>query len=232
MNYNLLKSEFDKQRECSFKSHHELIFDILANHIITLELPPQCVLQESQLAKYFDVSRTPIRQALIKLEESDFVTSIPNRGYQVNDIDISNFKDLSMLRLSIECVAAQQAASRATVEQLLVLENILEQMKAHQSSPLNDKMKLFVNLESQFHNSLCLMSQNTYLIQLYDKIAPKLLHLRYFYSHRNDLNVDSQIMLSMYEEHLIIYLAIKSRNPTLAYEAVRQHISRLLHGLD
>lgn len=232
MNYNLLKSEFDKQRECSFKSQHELIFDILANHIITLELPPYCVLQESQLAKYFDVSRTPIRQALINLEESGFVTSIPNRGYKVNDIDLSDFKDLSMLRLSIECVAAQQAASRATEDQLLVLKNILEKMKEHQLSPLTEKMNLFVSLESQFHNSLCLMSQNSYLIQLYEKIAPKLLHLRYFYSYRYDTNVDSRIMLSMYEEHLIIYLAIKSRNPTLAYEAVRQHISRLLNCLD
>lgn len=197
-----------------------------------LKLPPNTLLQESHLAKNFDVSRTPVRQALTKLEENDFVSFMPNRGYIIKDVDFSEFRDISMLRSAVECVAAQQAAVRATDEQLLILENVLENMKSSQwthSSAENSNM--FVSLESEFHSNMCKISQNSYLIDQYNTIVPKLQHLRYFFSYKYNTNTDSRIMLSMYEEHLIIYLAIKSRNPTLAYEAVRQHVNRLLKGI-
>lgn len=232
MEYNSLSLEFEQKKEISFKSYQEVIFDILANYIISMEIPPNTLLRESHLAKYLNVSRTPVREALNKLEKSDFIKYLPNQGYTVSEINFSEFMDLSMLRCAIECVAAQQAASRATSKDLLLLKNTLDNMKSSKvSNSLNNEINTFVSLESQFHNILCTISHNNYLIKQYNLIAPKLLHLKYFYAFKQNTNLDSPIMLSMYEEHLIIYLAIKSKNPNLAYEAVQEHISRLLKGI-
>ena len=233
MNYDQLIQEFNKEKEVSFKAYHDIIFTILANKIITLELAPESILRESHLAECFNISRTPVRQALIKLEESDFIKLLPNGGYIVEAIKLSEFEDISMLRSAIECVAAQQAATRATSEQILDLKTVIDKMKKFKSSiSLSEYLNTFTSLEAEFHDTLCLMSQNHYLIEQYNAIAPKLIHLRYFYSHKRNITPDSREMLSMYEEHLTIYLAIKSRNPNLAYEAMRQHIDRLLRCFD
>jgi DNA-binding GntR family transcriptional regulator len=232
MDYNSLSLEFEQEKETSFKSYQDIIFNILANFIISMEIPPNTLLRESHLAKYLNISRTPVREALNKLEESDFVKYLPHQGYIVSEIHLSEFVDLSLLRSAIECVAAQQAASRATNKDLLLLKNALDNMKSSQmSNSLNKDINNFVFLESQFHNILCTISHNNYLIKQHNLIAPQLLHLRYFYAFKQNTNLESPLMLSIYEEHLIIYLAIKSKNPKLAYEAVREHINRLLQGI-
>lgn len=229
MNYDQLTREFNQEKQLSFKPYHDIIFTILANNIIMLKIPPNSILRESHLAESFNVSRTPVRQALIKLEENYFVKLLPNRSYTVQDIKLSEFENISMLRSAIECVSAQQAASRATKKQIANLGDVMEKMKTFTAtSSLTYNVGTFTSLEAEFHDTLCMMSQNPYLIQQYNASLPKFIHLRYFYSHKTNINSNSPEMRSMYEEHLPIYLAIKSGNPTLAYESMRQHINRLL----
>lgn len=229
MNYDQLTREFNQEKQLSFKPYHDIIFTILTNNIIMLKLPPNSILRESHLAESFNVSRTPVRQALIKLEENCFVKLLPNRSYAVQEIKSQQFENLSLLRSAIECVSAQQAASRATNEQIITLGNVIENMKSFTiTSSLTYNDATFTSLEAEFHDTLCVMSQNPYLIQQYNALIPKFIHLRYFYSHKTNIHSNSPEMRSLYEEHLPIYLAVKSGNPSLAYESMRQHINRLL----
>lgn len=229
MNYDQLTREFNQEKQLSFKPYHDIIFTILTNNIIMLKLPPNSILRESHLAESFNVSRTPVRQALIKLEENCFVKLLPNRSYAVQEIKLPQFENLSLLRSAIECVSAQQAASRATNEQIITLGNVIESMKSFTTtSSLTYNVATFTSLEADFHDTLCVMSQNPYLIQQYNALLPKFIHLRYFYSHKTNIHSNSQEMRSLYEEHLPIYLAVKSGNSSLAYESMRHHINRLL----
>ncbi len=97
------------------------IYSILLNRIIELEYQPGELLNEKKLIEEFGVSRTPIRESLLKLSEKGFVNLVPRVGTYVTQVDIRDIKYAYEVKKHLEILACELAAERATEDQILEL---------------------------------------------------------------------------------------------------------------
>src|SRR5437868_15224398 len=86
--------------------------------IVAGELPPGSVLRQEQLSERYDVSRTPVREALRRLAALGLVSFVPNRGVRVRTISHEELHEAFMVRAELEGLATEVAASRFTPEDL------------------------------------------------------------------------------------------------------------------
>jgi DNA-binding GntR family transcriptional regulator len=100
------------------KPIRELVYEHLKEAIGSGEIPSGERLNESELAVRFNVSRTPIREAIRMLESDGFVESIPRRGVVVRDIDISEIIEIYMIRQALEVMVFKSAAHHITAQEL------------------------------------------------------------------------------------------------------------------
>jgi DNA-binding GntR family transcriptional regulator len=98
------------------------VYRLLRDAILTCEFQPGQELREQLLAERYHVSRSPIRDSLLRLEQESLVTVLPRQGYRVNPISVSDVEDIFGLRLLIEPACAA-AAARADPTALQVLDN-------------------------------------------------------------------------------------------------------------
>lgn len=108
---------------------NDLLFE-LRERIVSPEFVGGAVLNEKALAEEYHVSRTPVREALIRLKEEGLVSSAPGRGFYVKDIGIREFRELSEIRWSLSSLVGKLAAERITDAELeslrLLFEDITE----------------------------------------------------------------------------------------------------------
>src|SRR5690606_12292208 len=112
----------------NYKPLRELVFEVLREAIITGKLRPGERLMEVQLAEELGVSRTPVREAIRKLELEGLVLMIPRRGAYVAEISMKDIADVFEIRAALEGLAAQLAAERCTPEEIENLERSLVQI--------------------------------------------------------------------------------------------------------
>jgi len=180
-------------------------------------------LVESELAERFGVSRTPIREALQRLETQRLLTR-DGRSLIVASLDHTQVSELHIVRTELEGLAARLAAQHATKEEIQVLQDMIERDR----SIVGDKVAL-ARSNRRFHKRLHLASHNRFLVQQLD-----LVHRSMALMATTSLNVEGRGQSTM-DEHQAIVTAIAARDPEAAYEAVRQHLSqayvtRLMHA--
>lgn len=98
------------------------IYEKLREEILACRLRPGADLREQDLAGRFAVSKSPVRDALLRLEREDLVTIAPRQGYRVAPISLSDARDLLRLRCILECACAGEAARDATAQSLAALD--------------------------------------------------------------------------------------------------------------
>jgi len=129
----------------------------LKQRILLGELEPGASLQEKGLAEEFNVSRTPIREALIRLEADGLVRIVPKQGVYVTEITHKSFRDAYEIRYLLIAVAGQLAAQRMTEEELDRLESIADSMVGETDT------KRIQALDLTFHDNLNCSSHNPLL---------------------------------------------------------------------
>ena len=102
----------------------DVVFNTLRQAILRGEMEPGERLMEIQLAEKLGVSRTPIREAMRKLEQEGLVVMIPRRGAQVANITEKDLNDVLEVRIALENVAIEKACARMTEEEMLSLIHI------------------------------------------------------------------------------------------------------------
>jgi DNA-binding GntR family transcriptional regulator len=131
----------------------------LEEQIVTLRLPPGQVLSEAGLAKYLDIGRTPIREALQKLAREGLVTILPRRGVIVSEINIRSQLELLRVRREVERLMARLAADRAAKEELAAFAEIAASMQ--QSASDNDPIG-FMRLDRQLNSMIEICCRNDF----------------------------------------------------------------------
>jgi len=112
---------------------------LLRREIIIGQLPPRAMLSEQELSQRFGVSRTPIREALIKLADENLVEIYPQYGSFVAPIKLQDVLDSQFVRESLECAAIERAVERIDAAQIKVLRAILQrQRQLHRSGDYNE----------------------------------------------------------------------------------------------
>ncbi len=171
-------------------------------------------LVESELAERFGVSRTPVREALQRLETQSML-SRDGRSLIVASLDHNQLAELYVVRAELEGLAARLAAQHATDEEIHVLQEMAREDRALLGDP-----KALSRANRRFHKQLHLASHNRYLVQQLDLVhrSMALLATTSFAALGRD-----EIALG---EHDRIVAAIAQRDPDAASHALKQHISQ------
>ncbi|MEM7074822.1 MAG: GntR family transcriptional regulator [Pseudomonadota bacterium] len=171
-------------------------------------------LVESDLAERFGVSRTPIREALQRLETQSLLTR-DGRSLIVSSLDHNQLAELYVVRAELEGLAASLAARQATPEEVRVLRDMVRE----DSALVNDPQAM-ARANRRFHKQIHLASHNRYLVQQLD-----LVHRSMALMATTSLAADGRPEDAL-AEHDAIVSAIEAHDADAAGEALRAHISK------
>lgn len=171
-------------------------------------------LVESELADRFGVSRTPVREALQRLETQSMLAR-DGRSLIVASLDHNQLAELYVVRSELEGLAARLAAQHASDEEVRVLRAMVEEDRRLLGDPA-----ALSRANRRFHKQIHLASHNRYLVQQLD-----LVHRSMALLASTSLAAEGRDAAAL-AEHEAIITAIAARDGTAAYEALRAHISR------
>lgn len=193
---------------------HKDAYEMILEAIDTGTYKPGSRLVESELAERFGVSRTPIREALQRLETQSLLTR-DGRSLIVASLDHSQLSELYVVRGALEGLAARLAARHSTPEELAVLRDMLESDRKLVSDP--DAMS---RANRRFHKQIHLASHNRFLVQQLD-----LVHRSMALLASTSIAVEGRPSDTL-EEHERIVRAIEAGDGDAADKALREHISQ------
>ncbi|WP_024832717.1 GntR family transcriptional regulator [Ruminiclostridium josui] len=198
-----------------YKPLREVIFNSLREAIIIGELRPGERLMEVQLAEKMGVSRTPVREAIRKLELEGLVDMIPRKGAHVAELSIKDIMDVLEVRASLDGLATSLAAERITDDELRELKHINGQFASYiEKENLNGSIKKDV----EFHDIIYKASRNDKLISIINNLREQVQRFRVIYlkEYNNSKN--------LIKEHNDIYEAVSSRSVENARNIAKTHI--------
>ena len=193
----------------------DVVFKTLRQAILKGELEPGERLMEIQLAERLGVSRTPIREAIRKLELEGLVLMIPRRGAEVAKISEKNLRDVLEVRRSLEELAIDLACQRIQEEELEKLREAQKEFAA--AIAAGDAMEI-AQTDEKFHEIIYSGTGNQKLMQILSNLREQM--YRYRLEYIKDAN-KRQILLV---EHEQILKALSLRHVQEARLAVREHI--------
>ena len=156
----------------------DVVFKTLRQAILKGELEPGERLMEIQLAERLGVSRTPIREAIRKLELEGLVLMIPRKGAEVAKISESNLRDVLEVRRSLEELAIDLACQRITAEELESLNKAEVDFKAAIGN--GDAMQI-AQTDEQFHEIIYNSTKNQKLVQILNNLREQMYRYRLEY---------------------------------------------------
>lgn len=189
-------------------------YDLLLEAIDAGDLAPGSRLREVDLAAQFGISRTPVREALKRLEVQGLVSHEPHHGAVVASLDYGQVSELYALREVLEGTAARLAAIHASAAEVEVLREMVERDRGLQSKPHD-----LARANKAFHHQLHLSAHNRFLNQALEAMRMSLVLLG-----GTTLAAPKRGAQSV-REHAAIVAAVAKHDPDAAEAAARGHIA-------
>jgi GntR family transcriptional regulator, rspAB operon transcriptional repressor len=187
----------------------ENVYQKIRQCILTGEFPPAAPLSEYQLASQFQLSRTPVREALGRLEHEGMVRTVTGHGTFVAELTPHDIMEIYQVREQLESYAARVAAERMDADALCKLEHIIERMNAGGA---------FFETDIDLHKTIIRSTQNSRMFAILATLDDQMGRIRGIWS-RNPRWVDGALA-----EHSLIVKCIIERNSAGAEGAMRQHL--------
>jgi DNA-binding GntR family transcriptional regulator len=189
------------------------VYRALRNAILTCELQPGQELREQMLAHKYRVSRSPIRDSLLRLEQEKLVTVLPRQGYRVNAISMRDMLELFGLRLIVAPACAAEAARAADVAV-----RTLDQFRQVADDPLSHAA--FLDHNRKFHAAVAHLAGNSRLAAVENGLVEEFDRLVLVSIQSNNARWVSQAI----SEHMMIIDAIQRHDSDEAFRLVHAHI--------
>ena len=199
----------------SYKPLRELVFEVLREAIISGQLAPGERLMEIQLAEELGVSRTPVREAIRKLELEELVLMVPRKGAYVASLSMKDVVEVFEIRGALEGLAAALAAERITEEEL---ESLQRQLVKSAEMIGNADLQGMVEADTGFHQILYQASRNERLAQIINNLREQIQRFR-----QTSLSYPGRMKIAL-EEHREIVDAVSARDPEMARKLAQDHI--------
>ena len=199
----------------------EQVFDRLENEILSGKFPRGQLLTEMNLVTELGVSRTPVREAIHRLEQEHIVEST-TKGILILGVTKKDLRDIFEIRLRIEGLASAEAAKRITDEELSELRETVELQEFY--VPKKDAERIR-GMDSQFHQLIYRFSGN---IALYDTLIP--LHKKVMKYRLASVSNHSRASSSA-SEHRAIFEAIERHDPAEADRLTTLHIKNAMEHI-
>ena len=195
------------------------IYTELKKRIVFLKYKPKQVLNLKELAKEFDVSSIPIREALILLEAENLVRIIPNKGIYVTDVSMQELKDVFEIRLLLVTFVGKLAVQRITSEELEKMKEFLRRIKHEKNR------NRLIQLDAEFHDLLNSSTKNQALVETLKRLRNQIGRLWYFATENDNY---SQHIPQDFEN---IIEAIEKNDPNKCGEILKGHSIRFIEQI-
>lgn len=212
-------SKLNKLEIRNYKPLGEVVFEYLRESILNGDLKPGERLMEISLAEQLGVSRTPVREAIRKLEKEKFVEMLPRKGAYVADLTAKDILDVLEMRINLEGFAAALAAERMTDGEISLLEASL---KDFQDAVSRQDRLVMVEKDNEFHDRIFQATKNGKLIEIVKDLHDQFQRFRLIYFNEFDNYMELQSW------HNRIFKAIKDRHPGDARLAAEQHVRLIM----
>jgi DNA-binding GntR family transcriptional regulator len=194
----------------------EKVYKALKRDIVRGVYPAGEPLNEKDLAKKYKASRTPVREAALRLQQDRLLRIMPNRGYFVKEITLQELNDVYEYRIAVECAAAELAAIKATHSELL--EGLTE---LAENTHLTDSLESYINFieaDTDLHVGIARLSRNEMLVRAVSEARIQMERIMY-----------AAIGIHYYgevptQEHMEIIKAIREHDPAAARKLMYEHI--------
>ena len=210
--------ELGKLQIEQYKPLRDIVFETLRKAILDGDLKPGERVMEVQLAEELGVSRTPVREAIRKLELEGLLVMVPRKGAYVADVSIKDVLSVLEIRASLEGLGASLAAERITQEEVDRLKLSAKDFEAMHEANDRDGM---VEKDTEFHSILLSASRNNKLLEIVEGLSDYVQRFRviYFTEYSDSKNI--------MEEHRKILEAIDERDIDKASKAAQDHIESI-----
>jgi DNA-binding GntR family transcriptional regulator len=200
-----------------YKPLRDVIFNTIREAIIAGELKPGERLMEVQLAEKMGVSRTPVREAIRKLELEGMVEMIPRKGAHVAEVSVKDIMDVLEVRASLDGLATSLAATRITPEEIKELKHVYTQFVTNVEK---DNVSGTIKKDVEFHDVIYRASRNEKLIQISNNLKEQVQRFRVIYLKGFGSTRD------VIREHEQIIEAITTNNSDMALKIAYDHIKK------
>lgn len=198
------------------------IYSDLRGELVSLSRRPGDIISESEIALAYGVSRTPVREAILKLADEGLVEIFPQSGIFVSRIPIAALPEAIIVRKALEETTARMAAERATASQSLNLHAIIERQR--EANAVNDR-DAFHQADELFHATIADVAGHPGIWRL-------ILQVKVHVDRYRRLTLpQAGRMVEVIAEHEPILAAIKERDAQAASAAMSRHLERLLEDI-
>ncbi|HWQ56332.1 MAG TPA: GntR family transcriptional regulator [Bryobacteraceae bacterium] len=206
----------------AYKPLNQIVFERLHGDILRGALRPGDPLRQEDITERLGVSRTPVREAIRRLQAEGLVTSSPRKGAVVAELPLKKVREIYQIRGQLEAFAAELAIDHLNAKDLTGLRKLITEMEA--LDPERDLEKI-LDKNRKFHYVIYSASGNDTLVEMIDQLWRDIQRLRSRYlltphGHRHSTS-----------EHLGILKALEARDHARLRELVRQHCERAQQSL-
>lgn len=209
----------------SFKARRSLgqdVFEYLKNAIIDQTILPGERLVESKIADMLGISRTPLREALHKLEREDWIEKIPSGGYMVTTLTKDDIEQTFGIRSVLEAYAARLAAENHKEKDLIPLEKKINEFQSWLEKDNREKLQ---KINTELHDILYALSNNPRLIKMINQLRAQISRFRQIILKQEGYALES------HEDHLRMLSLIKDRDGEGVEQLIRHHIDKGKHAV-
>ena len=204
--------ELGEKIDISDKGLRSSVYRQMLDKLISCEYRPGSLLNEAQLAEEYQVSRTPIREAINRLEQQGYLRVMPKKGIYVNDISIQDVLQVFQCRIELEPLALKLAVNRLDVAVLLELKQ-----KYIHSGDLDYLSHYYIDME--MHHYFVNQCGNRYIIEMMDRVLNDNLRITIASKQDNNLVHDAN------EEHIKILESLIKQEPVeIAMDLLEKHL--------
>jgi DNA-binding GntR family transcriptional regulator len=194
----------------------------LREAIVRAEFEPGRQLSENELAARLGVSRTPIREALVRLRDERLVEIVPQLGTFVTRISSPAVADAQFIREALECACVRRAAELATEDDIAALE---DNLRAQERARDSDDFDAFYVLDDAFHHALCDLSEHRAVWPVSQRARSHLNRVR-----RLSMPVPSYLR-EMIEQHHRVVSAVADHDADGSEALLRDHLRNVLQAV-
>lgn len=206
------------------------IYDEIRRRIVSLELTPGTQLREVDLSEQYNVSRTPMRDVLKKLEEEELIEVRSQRGTYVTRIDLQKVKSLMFIRYSTELALMSELQKTLTEGQINIIEGKLDRMRVALRQYAGDEKEaanLYFEKDNELHQTIYGMVGREAVLDLLNNSFPYYARYRVLTGFTDEIHLAKAIAT-----HESLIAALKSKDESALKAAVHHHNYSGLEGIE
>jgi GntR family transcriptional regulator, rspAB operon transcriptional repressor len=191
------------------------VYERIRGEILSCALRPGTRLQEKELAEKYGVSKSPVRDALLRLQEQHLIEVLPRKGYRVTPISMTAIREMYEMRALLECACVRRLIDHAGDAELAALDALA-------AAPRDTGVAAWIQYNSRFHLALARTCGNSRLARATGELIEQFDRL--ITMNMNNVLREAGNLQPFVDEHTAIVAAIRRRDKRAAIALTRAHV--------